>query len=354
MRPAGSDDQRTTWERRFDGLRLSTTGSLGLVDAGPTTGPLADADAAVVPVDWYWVRGPSWATRPDRALAAACRSFARRAVERGAPVVVFFGGDRSCDRVPIPGAIVFREGGYRSRMTARDVAMPAFAEDLLAEHHDGRLVEREKGPLPVVGFCGLARRQGGLKLRLRLALYHAVVLVRDRRWHPSPYLGENIRTTAIDALAASPRVATNFVIRETSTFFKDAAPRDLVDVRREYVENLVDCDYVLCARGSGNYSYRLYEALSLGRIPVLIDTDCALPFADEVDWRRHCIWVDADEVERIAEIVADHHERIDPRAFVELQHANRRLWVDRLSPSGFFSQFERLVRLRHHPGHPEP
>ena len=30
--------------------------------------------------------------------------------------------------------------------------------------------------------------------------------------------------------------------------------------------------YILCVRGAGNYSARFYEALALGRIPVLVNT----------------------------------------------------------------------------------
>ena len=344
----GSTDRvgtpRTGWERRFDGLAASVQGVVSLADE--TDAPLGEADAVVVPMDWYWARGPSWATRPDQWRTRRSLSLARRARRAGRPLVVFFGGDRSCDRVPLPGAIVFREGGYRSHMTDTDVAMPAFAEDLLAEYCDGAVVERTRGARPVVGFCGLARRRSGLNVWMRLALYHAVVFARERRLHPSPYLGENLRTTALAHLVAHSDVDTNLVVRESSTFFRDASPSELVDVRREYVENLIHSDYVLCVRGSGNYSYRLYETLSLGRIPVLIDTDCALPFADEIDWRRHCVWVDADGIDQVAARVSEFHRRISPDEFIELQHANRKLWIDRLSPEGFFSQFERLVTAR--------
>lgn len=59
-------------------------------------------------------------------------------------------------------------------------------------------------------------------------------------------------------------------------------------------------DYVLCARG-GDFSYRLYETLSYGRIPVFVDTDCVLPYDSEIKWKDYCVWVDEKEVNRIGE-----------------------------------------------------
>ena len=80
---------------------------------------------------------------------------------------------------------------------------------------------------------------------------------------------------------------------------------------------------MLCARGRGNFSYRLYETLCSGRIPVFIDTDCVLPFEDVIDWRSLCVWVPEAEVDQVAERVADFHARLSPVELPELQVAVR-------------------------------
>jgi hypothetical protein len=110
----------------------------------------------------------------------------------------------------------------------------------------------------------------------------------------------------------------------------------LVGVRREYVDNMVDSDYVLCVRGSGNYSYRLYEALCMGRVPVIVDTDLALPGGADIDWRALSVWVDRSALEQLPERVREFHAGLTPPEFVELQHRLRRLWTERLSPQGYF------------------
>jgi len=48
-------------------------------------------------------------------------------------------------------------------------------------------------------------------------------------------------------------------------------------------------------------SYRLYEALCCGRIPVFIDTDCVLPYDFMIDWKKYFVWVDQSELPLIAE-----------------------------------------------------
>lgn len=335
VRGAGIEGE-TPWDRRFDAWEQVATDHVELVD-------LADADAVVLPTDWYWVRGPSWASRPDRALAARLRTLHERATAAGTPVVVFFTGDRSCDGVALPGAHVFREGGFGRRMGPGDHPYPAFAEDLLAAYRDGVLTERPRGDRPVVGFCGLAAPRTGPSALARLAAFRAVVAARERRVDPSPFLGENLRVDALRHLEASPLVDSNFVIRSSSVFFRDADSVELMDVRREYVDNLDASDYVLCVRGSGNYSYRLYEALSMGRIPVVVDTDLALPAADVVPWSELCVWVPRHRIGDVAEVVASFHEQLDDESFRDLQRRARRAWVEHLSPQGWFPRLGRLL-----------
>lgn len=337
VRPQGRGD--TPWDRRFDGWRSIGSSRHELVD------DIADADLVVVPTDWYWVRGPSWASRPDRRLAGRLSELHRRARSAGIPTLVHFTGDRSCDRVGLPGAFVLREGAFESRRGPGDLALPAFAEDLVAEHLGGHAVVRTLGERPVVGFCGLAAPRRGAAQLARRVVYAAVVGAREHRVDPSPYLGENLRLEALALLEASERTETNFVVRDSSVFFRDASTSDLVDVRREYVENLAGCDYVLCVRGSGNYSYRLYEALCMGRIPIVIDTDLALPFADSLPWNEITVQVAVRDIGRIDEIVAEHHRGLDDATYRALQGQIREVWLGWLAPEAFYGRLARVLAI---------
>lgn len=333
--PDGVQAGGTEWDRRFGRWNDVAQEHHELVDVD-------DADLVVVPTDWYWVRGASWASRPDRDLARRLSALQDLARAADKPLAVFFTGDRSCDRLPIEGAHVFREGAFRSRLGPRDHATPAFAEDLVQAYLDGQPPVRVPSERPVIGFCGLATTSGGWRSIGRRLAFDIAVGARERRRDPSPKIGETYRAQALESLDRSPLVDTNFVVRGESVFFRDAATTDLVDIRREYVDNLAACDYVLCIRGSGNYSYRLYEALSMGRIPVIIDTDLALPCREVVPWRELCVWVPQRERDQIDRHVAEYHARhLDE--LPARQARARELWLQHLAPESFFAQLDRWM-----------
>ena len=226
---------------------------------------LAEADVAVYPRPWEHV------FRDDEARSLALR-FANRAMKAGKRVAIFFWSD-SDEPVLLENAVTFRTSLYRSKRAPDEFAMPAWSEDFVERYYNGQLPLRPKGSRPVVGFCGnadllspsLAAQTKKLGRRLANALR-----VRQARFEGRP-----LRTRALRALSESPFLETNFVVRPL--FLGGAVqPDGTVDlavkrqIRGEFVQNLVDSDYVLCARGAGNFSYRLYETLSCGRIPVFI------------------------------------------------------------------------------------
>lgn len=107
----------------------------------------------------------------------------------------------------------------------------------------------------------------------------------------------------------------------------------------EFYNNLRDSDYVVCIRGAGNFSVRFYEALAMGRIPIFINTDCALPFDKEINWKKHVVWVEYKERNQVAQKVKKFHEELSGEDFIDLQQTNRNLWETKLTLSGFFNSF---------------
>jgi hypothetical protein len=292
--------------------------------------PLEEADAAVLVAPWELVREDAAAR--ERALA-----FIARAGAAGRKTIVFFNDDDD-QPLDLDGAIVFRTSLYRSRRRPYEFALPAWSEDFLERYLEGTLSLREKSPRPVVGFCGAA-----IESTSRLAGPRRRVSAVVRR----PVRDPGVRAVALQRLAKSLHVDTNFALRSSfwgGALSGDDAYRQMEEARREYVQNIVDSDYVLCARGAGNFSYRLYETLSCGRIPVFVDTDCLLPLEDEIDWRALCVWVDARRVDRIARAVRSFHDRLSPTEFLERQHRARATWEDFLSPLGFVRALDRRFR----------
>lgn len=270
-----------------------------------------------------------------RAVEAARR--ARR------PFVVFSLGDFEAN-FPVAGSDIhlFQASAYRSRHRTTNHGMPAFIDDPLA-HRGGAELIRDKGIRPLVGFCGQAGATWGR---------HAARLLRNQarqlrwrvgleRWEPPPLEHTWFRQHVLDAFSASDAIECRFVLRTRyragvhSDDRNDPAER----ARREFLENVLGTDYTICMRGGGNFSIRFYEALAMGRIPAFVDTDCVLPFHDQIDWRDHVVWIDESRISEAGDIVARFHGRMSDEEFREKQRRLRRLWQDRLTPEGFYSHF---------------
>jgi hypothetical protein len=304
---------------------------------------LEKADVAVFPGAWEQVLG-------DAAAVARAEQFLDLARRAHKPTVIFFWSD-SVEEVPYDNTVVFRTSFYRSRQRRNEFAMPAWSEDFIARYLGGQLPVRSKGSKAVVGFCGYAPSSGTgpriarqrLKQAIRTGAKRLLTTLGLRETDAS------IRATALRVLAACPLIETNFEMRKH--FLGGALlPDGSVDVqkmqriRQEYVQNTVGSDYVLCARGGGNFSYRLYETMNCGRIPVFVDTDCVLPYQSEINWKAYCVWVDEKDVQWAGDMVAAFHASLSDRQFVELQRECRRLWESHLSPEGFFANFYKHVQ----------
>ena len=263
--------------------------------------------------------------------------FAQSVHDAGKPLVAFFFSD-SAEAVPFP-ATVLRTSFTRSARRPGEFALPAWNEDLVERHFNGQLPVRRRPERPIVGFCGRVP----LWSRLRDTL---------ARWRGHGIGGgDALRVTALGALSRARTVTPSIVRRNeffgSATF--DASPSALIQrdrLRHEYLMNLIGSDYALCIRGVGNYSFRLYEALCCGRIPVIVDSDCVLPYDWEIDWRSVGVWIRPEALDTIGERIAAFHAKLSDDAFVELQHEYRRLWVERLSPEGFFRHFHEHFTAR--------
>ncbi len=303
---------------------------------------LAEADLAVFPTDWGDIIG-------NRHAEQQVKDFTELASNAGKPTVIFFWSD-SDSEIPLGNAIVFRTSMYHSRRRSNEFAMPAWSEDFVAKYLEARLVIRPMREKAVVGFCGYApptpEKPFSFHQRFKSRL---LPVKRFLRGSAKMDQGSSVRTRALQVLARSRYIDTNFVIRDG--FWGGALLPSGEEnwakfqrIRREYVRNIVDSDFVLCARGGGNFSYRLYETLCCGRIPVFIDTDCFLPYQSEINWKEYCVWVDESEMDHLAEKVAEFHQTFSEEQFAQLQRRCRWLWEEYLSPEGFFKNFHTHFR----------
>jgi hypothetical protein len=62
--------------------------------------------------------------------------------------------------------------------------------------------------------------------------------------------------------------------------------------------------FSLCPRGYGRSSFRLYEVMQLGSIPVYIYDQKWCPFEDEIDWNEFCVLIDINNIQNIDKILS--------------------------------------------------
>ena len=75
---------------------------------------------------------------------------------------------------------------------------------------------------------------------------------------------------------------------------------------KHYKEILKRSTFTLAPRGFGYTSFRLFEAIRMGSIPIYIWEDkCALPFEDIIDWKTFAIVINIDEMENLSTILKD-------------------------------------------------
>jgi hypothetical protein len=307
---------------------------------------LDSCDVAVVPVDWEHVRGNAkLIANPDRELIGRIQKFAETVQRAGKPVIVFFASSMSHEPIPVKGAYVFRHAMFRSLSRDRDWAMPvAIARDIRKEFRSLSFEPAPRGNKPKISFCGLARQLRNLE-RLKSIPYRGYTLLKTGMRIPSPYLGLVLRKQCLETLEQSPLVETDFIAQERGVYL--VRDKDKISKRESYrlpfVQNILDSPYHLSLRGSSNHSFRHWEILCCGRIPVYIDTDCGIPATDFVNWTDVMVRVDQQEVGRLPEHILDFHDHFSDSEFRDAQEKARYLWEEWCTPHGFASNLYKYI-----------
>lgn len=225
----------------------------------------------------------------------------------GKRTIAFFNDDNDT-QIPFgENTWLFRTSFYKSDQRAREFALAAWAKDR------GPFSPAPWSDKPKVSFCGTFDDFG-------------------------------VRASGAHALKSHPDVDTDFIVRRQfwggwigSGRKEEVGKR----VREEFRKNMASGGYVLCGRGGGNFSYRIYETMMSGRIPVLVDSDCVLPYDFEINWASLFPIVPFANVAKLGDKLMEFHQGLGPGGFSARQDEMRRIWEDRLSPTGYFSNLHR-------------
>lgn len=92
--------------------------------------------------------------------------------------------------------------------------------------------------------------------------------------------------------------------------------------------------FALAPRGYGRSSFRLYEAMQLGAIPVYVFDAKWCPFENELDWSKFCVLIDADKIGEIDTILSDY----SPERIKEMQDNLLPIWKDNFTMDAVYSK----------------
>lgn len=286
---------------------------------------IEESDFSLLPFDWRY-------TWENPKLVEVAKDLERKSKDYNKKMIVFFNWDPT-EKILSDTTIVFRTSLLYSCKKRTEFSCPTFDQDILHDYWGGKIIVRKKRLKPTIGFCGYVA-----PISLVLKKY-----IKELVLNKTYITGHLLRTEILLHLKLCRAIKTNFITR--SKFWAGKATPEGFDVagmksaRLDFVNNMANSDYILCVKGSGNFSMRFFETLCSGRIPVFVNTDCGLPYDFVIDWKKYCVWVEESEIKDISTKILEFHERISENEFIELQYECRKIWEKWLSPNGFYNNF---------------
>lgn len=265
------------------------------------------------------------------------------AKKAGKPLILDGSGDLEY-KIDIPNSVIFRVSQYQYSKKPNEITIPFPAEDLLETYRGGELQIRKKPERPSVGFTGWA----GMSIKKRLKTYIKELpvtlsaLVDEKRG--AEHKGILFRERTLKALSKNAGIEAHFKARATYSGHLKTIEGKVEDNRREFVENLLESDYALCVKGDANSSVRFYEALSLGRIPLFLDTACVLPLENVINYQDFCVFVDWKDTDKIGDILAEFHASVTPQRFEAMQREARKAYREYLRIDSFSKHLATTLR----------
>ena len=253
------------------------------------------------------------------------------------PIITWVSGDYK-HKVMDGNFIILQHNLYKSKRKNNEYAYPAIIRDPFDYLNFYGVNIASSFKKTRISFCGAANWT--LLDKCESLLKDLFFRIKNKVFKPYldlsfPVSGMDLRGQLLKSFNKNKNLNTHIIIRKR----KDSLLINKEKYKFEYWNNILLAPFTICVRGNGNFSVRFYETLALGRIPILIDTDCVLPFDNEINWHKHCIIIKATKPNRIVESAILSINDMEHSDIINMQIANRKLWIDKLSFSGFYYSF---------------
>ncbi|MBP0904536.1 exostosin family protein [Mariniflexile gromovii] len=267
----------------------------------------------------------------------AFKSLLQLAKKHNKPIWMYTGGDYGFTTY-IKNSYTFRLGGFDSKLDASTFIIPSFVNDPYQDMLHQGFSTLKKDKEPTIGFVGHAK--SGVFKYTKEVLSHfkfkfrrtmGFVLADKQPFYPSSIK----RAGYLHKLRLLKGLKTNFILRNHYRAGVQTEA-DKQTSTQEFYNNIFNNAYTFCSRGVGNFSVRFYETLAVGRIPILLNTDCRLPLNDLIDWSKHIVVLDTKKKESFEQQILEFHNALNDLEFEKLQESNRTLWETHLVRPSYF------------------
>lgn len=153
--------------------------------------------------------------------------------------------------------------------------------------------------------------------------------------------GKYVRGKVIKQFKKTPNITFNFIERRGWMYFD--TPQNYQD---EFIKNILHNTFSLVMRGNGNYSFRMYEVMSLWKIPVFIDTNCRLPFEEKIDYKRLFVWIPFNDLKN-ADTYLQAYWNKNNHHLEEIWKEIRRVYTDYFTMEQYFKKIIYDIILKH-------
>ncbi|OCR02209.1 hypothetical protein BCD67_06225 [Oscillatoriales cyanobacterium USR001] len=256
----------------------------------------------------------------------------------------------SMEYQPEQGEIVFASSTYNSQQE-KSITIPQWLYDL------GEKVAIPKPSIPTVSFIGHTEYQSRLhSLILRhinfsdsmiewmagSLFFNRQLFAINRNLNMSlrRFIARSVRKKTVNEVRKAKNLQAFLIERSVEFFALSAAEK--MRQRAEYIESIENNAYILVIRGDDNGCYQLWEVMSAGRIPVIIDTNRSLPDLGEMKWEDFCAIVPFSEVHRIGDYIQAFHDRLSDDDFAEVCRKSRAAF-EQMLPHNFIFRILEII-----------
>jgi len=153
------------------------------------------------------------------------------------------------------------------------------------------------------------------------------------------------RTESFDSVARTPELKS--FLDDSKMHWGSIEHTTIGDLRKQlFIDSMQDSALVLAARGGGLSCYRFFEAMSAGRVPVLLADDWVLPNSDLIEWENIIIQIPECRARETGSILLEFLRRISDEELAWMGKCCRTAWREYLAPAQWPKMMERCVKER--------